>query len=105
MEEELQKYEQLANPEGPKPIKSKAPSISENLAELRRQLVSARDQFLIQPDATTQQETVQKITADIGAAKAKIDERLKETHASGTKIAKLVDKASTPPPSRANLRT
>jgi hypothetical protein len=95
MDSELQKYEQLANPASPKGLKSKAPPISVTLAELRQQLELARDQFLIQPDAATPQQTFQKITANIEAAKAKIDERLKETHASGTKIAKLVDKVCT----------
>lgn len=95
MDSELQKYEQLASPASPKGLKSKAPPISATLAELRQQLELARDQFLIQPDAVTPQQTFQKITANIEAAKAKIDERLKETHASGTKIAKLVDKVRT----------
>lgn len=92
MESELQKYEQLANPDGSTELKSKAPSISSTLAELKQQLEQSRQQFLLQPDAPVSQQTFQKITGKIEAAKAKIDERLKETHASGTKIAKLVDK-------------
>lgn len=95
MEAELQKYEQLANPTGSKELKSKAPSILSTLAELRQQLELAREQFLLQPDASVSQPAFMKITGNIDSAKAKIDERLKETHASGTKIAKLVDKVIT----------
>jgi len=92
MDSELQKYEQLANPAGSNELKSKAPSISSTLAQLRQQLELAREQFLLQSDAATSQQAILKVTGNIDTARAKIDERLKETHASGTKIAKLVDK-------------
>jgi hypothetical protein len=94
MDVELQKYEQLANPEPFGPVKSKAPSISNSLANLSQRLHAAREQLLNQPDASPQaiQHLFQNLFSNAESSKAQIDDRLKETHASSTKIAKLIDK-------------
>lgn len=94
MDVELQKYEQLANPGSIGPVKSKAPSISKNLADLSQRLHAAREQLLNQPDASPQaiQQLFQNIHLNVEFSKTQLDERLKETHASSTKIAKLIDK-------------
>jgi hypothetical protein len=94
MDSELQKYGQLANPNPKKAAKSKAPSISNTLSELTQKLQQARESLVNQPDATPQaiQQLFQDIFGDVEASKSQIDERLKETHASGMKIGKLIDK-------------
>ncbi|KAG8774104.1 hypothetical protein FRC16_005199 [Serendipita sp. 398] len=94
MNVELQRYELLANPNPSKPIKSKAPAISETLSGLSQRLKKAREQLANQPEASPAvvQQVFQATLADIETSKAQIDERLKETHASGTKIGKLIDK-------------
>ncbi|KAG9056170.1 hypothetical protein FS842_011460 [Serendipita sp. 407] len=94
MNVELQRYELLANPNPSKPVKSKAPAISETLSGLSQRLKKAREQLANQPEASPAvvQQVFQATLADIETSKAQIDERLKETHASGTKIGKLIDK-------------
>lgn len=94
MDSELQKYGQLANPAPAKAVKSKAPSISSTLSELTHKLQQARESLVNQPDATPHaiQQAFQDILANVEASKGQIDERLKETHASGVKIGKFIDK-------------
>jgi hypothetical protein len=94
MDSELQKYEQLANPSPKKATKSKAPSISNTLSELTQKLQQARESLVNEPDATPQaiQQLFQDIFGGIETSKSQIDERLKETHASGMKMSKLIDK-------------
>ncbi|KAG8806855.1 hypothetical protein FRC17_004767 [Serendipita sp. 399] len=94
MNVELQRYEQLANPNPAKSIKSKSPAISETLSGLSQRLKKARDQLASDPEASPAvvQLVFQAALADIESSKVQIDDRLKETHASGTKIGKLIDK-------------
>jgi hypothetical protein len=95
MDDELYKYEQLANPRPNKPIKSKAASVSNTLSELNHKLKRLREE-LANSSKGASSESLQEIfkttLADFEASKAQIDDRLKETHASGIKIGKLIDK-------------
>lgn len=88
------RYEQLANPNPGKAVKTKTVPIAQTLSDLAQFLRDERDRLVNQPEVPPLaiQQTFQTALANIEASKAQIDERLKETHASGTKIGKLIDK-------------
>ena len=94
MESELLRYEQLANPNPGKTVKTKTVPIAQTLSDLAQFLRDERDRLVNQPEAPPLaiQQTFQTALVNIEASKAQIEERLKETHASGTKIGKLIDK-------------
>lgn len=94
MDSELQRYELLADPSSHEAIGSKTASLSTTLSGLALELRQAREQLMNQPGASPQalQQMFQDILSNVEASKGQVDERLKETHASGMKIGKLVDK-------------
>lgn len=97
MDAELLTYERLADPSPPKPFKSKAPAISATLADLVLQLKQARDALANGASGGLHQDVkaiIESVSSQIEKSKGLVDDRLKETHASATKIGKLIDKVS-----------
>lgn len=94
MDKELDRYELLAHPSPPNPVKAKAPPIGSTLADLAAQLRQSREILLNGGCTTSQrvQELMKHAAAAMEKSKGLVDDRLKETHASSVKIAKLIDK-------------
>lgn len=94
MDKELDRYELLAHPSPPNPVKAKAPPIGSTLADLAAQLRQSREMLLNGGCTTSQrvQELMKHAAAAMEKSKGLVDDRLKETHASSVKIAKLIDK-------------
>ena len=94
MDKELDRYELLAHPNPPNPVKAKAPPIGSTLADLAAQLRQSREMLLNGSCATPQsvQEIMRHITPTVEKSKGLVDDRLKETHASSVKLAKFIDK-------------
>jgi len=106
MDKELDRYELLAHPNPPNPVKAKAPPIGSMLADLAAQLRQSREMLLNGSCPTPQsvQEMMKHVTFAVEKSKGLVDDRLKETHGSSVKIAKLIDKVRpgrcAPPPDR-----
>ena len=94
MDKELNRYELLAHPCPPTPVKAKAPPIGSTLADLAAQLRQSREALLNGGCATPQsvQEMMRYVASVVEKSKGLVDDRLKETHGSSAKIAKLIDK-------------
>jgi len=106
MDQELARYELLAHPSPPNPVKAKAPPIGSTLADLAAQLRQSREMLLNGGCTTPQsvQQMMKHVASAVERSKGLVDDRLKETHASSVKIAKLIDKVRSgrcaPPPDR-----
>jgi hypothetical protein len=94
MDKELDRYELLAHPNPPNPVKTKAPPIESTLADLAAHLRQSREVLLNGGGTTPQsvQEMMKHIASTVEKSKGLVDDRLKETHASSVKIGKLIDK-------------
>jgi hypothetical protein len=94
MDKELDRYELLAHPNPPNPVKAKAPPIGSTLTNLAAQLRQSREMLLNGGCTTPQsvQEMMKHVTFAVERSKGLVDDRLKETHASSAKVAKLIDK-------------
>jgi hypothetical protein len=111
MDKELDRYELLAHPNPPNPVKAKGPPIGSTLADLAAQLRQSREMLLNGSCATSQsvQEMMKHVTSAMEKSKGLVDDRLKETHASSVKIAKHIDKVrsgrcASPPDRRTERR-
>lgn len=94
MDKELDRYELLAHPSPPNPVKAKAPPIGTTLADLAARLRQSRE-MLLNGGCTTPQnvhEMMKGVASAVEKSKGLVDDRLKETHASSARIAKLIDK-------------
>jgi hypothetical protein len=105
MDKELDRYELLAHPNPPSPVKAKVPPIGPTLADLAAQLRQSREMLMNGSYTTPQsmQEMMRHVTSTVEKSKGLVDDRLKETHTSSVKIAKFIDKVRSgrcaPPPS------
>lgn len=95
MDKELDRYELLAHPNPPNPVKAKAPPIGSTLADLAAQLRQSREMLMNGSSCATPQsvqEMMKYISSTVEKSKGLVDDRLKETHGSSVKIAKFIDK-------------
>jgi len=94
MDMELDRYELLAHPNPPNPVKAKAPPIGSTLTHLAAQLRQSREMLLNGGCTTSQsvQEMMSLAASAVEKSKGLVDDRLKETHASSVKLARLIDK-------------
>ena len=107
MDKELDRYELLAHPNPPNPVKAKAPPIGSTLTDLAVQLRQLRE--MVRNGGCTTSQSVQEMMKHAASvaekSKGLVDDRLKETHASSVKIAKLIDKVRSGRCAPLNIRT